>query len=459
MGNNIAMGFQGVQLGNPLDAYAKVMGIQHAQNQNQLAQYQMESARRADADQNRLRETLAGFTPDMKPEEQYNALVKTGNLDAARKLAESHAKVTKDNSDTAKNQREGEKAGMDMLKHKMEISRDFLSGIDPNAPTTPNTMMQWFKGALADPHIGPLMTKYGANETNLSDSIEQAIKTPGGMDKLVNGWRLGATEFAKLNKPHFAQADDNGTISQVQTPGMGGAPVVTPIATKVASPDAILRNQTDVSQGNRTDTVASTTTDNAGNVTHFNKFGQIINTVAGAGKPSGTFEKTAVLKKQQSQDINRAISELTDAAKPGGLIDTSTHSGVGALMDSGAAFVGKSSKGADSAAALAPIADLVLKMVPRFEGPQSDKDTASYKAAAGDLANPSIPTSRKQAAAKTILRLMNDRKAQFTTKDIVESGGDIRPEAPAGKTVVRTGTAPDGRRVVQYSDGSHEYAN
>lgn len=242
--NNLAMGYQGIQLPNPLDAYAKVMGIQHAQNQNQLAQYQMASAQRADADQNKLRETLAGFSPDMKFEDQYNMLIKTGNMDAARKFAESHAKVTKDQREGDKNLREGEKAQMDMVGKKLELSRDFLSGIDPNAPTTPNTMMQWFKGALADPHIGPLMAKYGANETNLLGSIEQAIKTPGGMDKLVNGWRLGATEFAKLNKPHFAQADDGGTISQVQTPGLGGAPIITPIANKVATPGELIRDET-----------------------------------------------------------------------------------------------------------------------------------------------------------------------------------------------------------------------
>lgn len=68
-------------------------------------------------------------------------------------------------------------------------------------------------------------------------------------------------------------------------------------------------------------------------------------------------------------------------------------------------------------AQLKPIADRVLKMVPRFEGPQSDKDTQSYRDAAGNLADPTIPAPVKKAAAKEILRLMQARKGQFVSPD------------------------------------------
>ena len=40
--------------------------------------------------------------------------------------------------------------------------------------------------------------------------------------------------------------------------------------------------------------------------------------------------------------------------------------------------------------------------VPRFEGPQSDRDTATYREAAGNLANPNIPVETRIAAFKTI---------------------------------------------------------
>ncbi len=143
-------------------------------------------------------------------------------------------------------------------------------------------------------------------------------------------------------------------------------------------------------------------------------------TVGGAavkGKPSAFAEKATAQKAQMGKDLNQAIFELKDAIKPGGLIDTSTGSGAGRLYDIGAGFVGKAPAGAIAAGQLEPIADLVLKMVPRFEGPQSDKDTQSYKAAAGQLANSSLPNEIRKAAAKEIIRLMEARKAQFGSAD------------------------------------------
>jgi hypothetical protein len=52
--------------------------------------------------------------------------------------------------------------------------------------------------------------------------------------------------------------------------------------------------------------------------------------------------------------------------------------------------------------------------VPRFEGPQSDKDTQSYREAAGQLADPTLPTAIRKEAGKTILRLYERRQGQFT---------------------------------------------
>jgi len=180
--------------------------------------------------------------------------------------------------------------------------------------------------------------------------------------------------------------------------------------------------------------VAFRETDAAGNVTLLNKFGEVITPTAPVkGKPSATFEKTTAQRKQLSIDLDRAIIELTDAAKPGGLIDQSTGSGAGRLIDVGAGFFGQATPGAIAAGKLAPIADMVLKMVPRFEGPQSDKDTKSYKEAAGQLADSSLPTDIRKEAGKEILRLMKARKGQFVTPEMaVEGAGGTAPAAAGG---------------------------
>lgn len=179
--------------------------------------------------------------------------------------------------------------------------------------------------------------------------------------------------------------------------------------------------------------VAFRETDAAGNVTLLNKFGEVITPTAPVrGKPSATFEKTTAQRKQLGLDLDRAIVELTNATKKGGLIDQSTGSGAGRLVDIGAGFIGQATPGAIAGGKLAPIADLVLKMVPRFEGPQSDKDTRSYKEAAGQLSDTALPNEVRKQAGLEILRLMKARKGQFVSAEMAADGVGAAPaSAPA----------------------------
>jgi hypothetical protein len=144
--------------------------------------------------------------------------------------------------------------------------------------------------------------------------------------------------------------------------------------------------------------------------------------VIGTGKPSAAQEKASLLKAQMGKDIDFAITELTSVTKDGGLIDQSTGSGAGRLADIGAGFFGQATEGAIAIGKLKPIQDLVLKMIPRFEGPQSDKDTQSYKEAAGQLADPTLPTKIRKEAGRTVLRLMQSRKSQFVSPELASEG-------------------------------------
>ena len=145
-------------------------------------------------------------------------------------------------------------------------------------------------------------------------------------------------------------------------------------------------------------------------------------------KPSIS-EQNAERKKQQTvRELDAAIVELERASADGGLIDKSTGSGAGAIRDAVGNFVGYATEGAQAVGALQPIYDMALKMVPRFEGPQSDKDTKSYQEASGQLANPKIPNATKKVAAREIVRLMKARRGQFVAKDAVGTEADV----PAG---------------------------
>lgn len=151
--------------------------------------------------------------------------------------------------------------------------------------------------------------------------------------------------------------------------------------------------------------------------------------VIGGARPSAIAEKTAAQKTQLGKDLGFAIKELEEITKDGGLIDQSTGSGAGRLVDIGAGFFGEATPGAIAIGKIAPVADLALKMVPRFEGPQSDKDTASYKQAAGQLADPTLPNAIRKEAGRTVLRLMQQRKDQFATSDMAAEGAGSTPAA------------------------------
>ena len=99
-------------------------------------------------------------------------------------------------------------------------------------------------------------------------------------------------------------------------------------------------------------------------------------------------------------------------------------------MDVGAQFIGKATPGDIATGKLQPIADMVLKMVPRFEGPQSNADVASYNQAAGQLANPNLPNQIRKEAGKVILRLMKDRKGQFGSAETENISPNQRQAAP-----------------------------
>ena len=209
--------------------------------------------------------------------------------------------------------------------------------------------------------------------------------------------------------------------SQLKSQGAGAGVVVGAKGTLVnpVTGEVIFRNT--ASEGGEKG-AGQILTDSAGNVTVLDKQGNVMRQLGNIGKPSATFEKTAALQKQTGKDLTLAITEIENAIKKGGTLDKSTASGAGRLLDAAGNFIGYATEGSIASASLKPIADLGLKMVPRFEGPQSDKDTASYKEAAGQLANESLPVATRRAAAETVVRLMKARKGQFVNDSMAAEG-------------------------------------
>jgi hypothetical protein len=144
---------------------------------------------------------------------------------------------------------------------------------------------------------------------------------------------------------------------------------------------------------------------------------------AGAETTARLEAEEAVKRRQDAERLETAIREVRNLTRPGGLLQQATGSGVGTGVDWTLGQIGVSTRASRAAAQLAPIAHMVLKMVPRFEGPQSENDRKSYEAAAGRLADSTRPNEDRLAAARVLIRIMEERRGQFTTNPIAPPGG------------------------------------
>jgi len=126
----------------------------------------------------------------------------------------------------------------------------------------------------------------------------------------------------------------------------------------------------------------------------------------------------------RTKDAQDALATIGMAEK---LINQATGSGIGSAIDAAAAFVGKSTPGAQAGAKLKALeGDLVAKM-PKMSGPQSDKDVLLYRQMAGQIGDPTVPNETKRAALETI-RQMQERYAGVQPEANAEA--QAAPTAP-----------------------------
>ena len=106
---------------------------------------------------------------------------------------------------------------------------------------------------------------------------------------------------------------------------------------------------------------------------------------------------------QSAEDLLTGVVRTSDGQVVKGNLPTG--SGIGSLVDRAASVFGMSPSGAAEADQLKTVAARLIAKVPRFEGPQSDKDVTLYKQAAGDAGNESLPRDRRLAAIKKMRQI------------------------------------------------------
>lgn len=427
--SNIALGARPVQIEyprqeSPMNQMAAIMQLQNAQQSNQLNRQKLDEYTRAREMESVRRNALAGI--DLNSPDSFNKVAQrlydVGDVEGAQKMLGARADLEYKQAQTGK-----EKAltGKADTESKVEKTKLFITQLPIIAQNpTDQAIEQWATTLVQNGIMSMEQATAG---------MQQMLALPPAQrsQKLM----MSALSAEKALEQHYIQQDLGDRKQIVAIPKYGDG------KSRVVQEDKVGLSQFEkgklglererLNRDTGSDNVAHVVTDNEGNVTMINRKGEVIGSkLMGAGKPSATFEKSSAQQKQLSNDRKLAISELEEITKEGGLIDKSTSSYLGKGVDIAARTFGTATPGDIAAGQLAPIADLVLKMVPRFEGPQSDKDTATYNRAAGQLADTTLPAKIRKEAGKEILRLMKARENQFGTPDMA-SGNVAAPKSAA----------------------------
>lgn len=215
----ISLGVQPLQVADPMARYSQLAGIQNAQNQNALAQYQLSAAQRADEQQNKL--YAAAQQPGFKL--NFESAIQYGAPGIAAFKAQEEAAAA--GLTRKKTQGEINKQEVELVDSKLKQSRSLLDTINPADPNAPAMYLKWHEANHADPVIGPMLAARGVTADQSRAQIDMAIaQGPQAFADLINKSKLGTEKFMELNKPTTTVIDQSGQKQMFQTPGLGGAP-------------------------------------------------------------------------------------------------------------------------------------------------------------------------------------------------------------------------------------------
>lgn len=215
---NISLAVKGPEFADPMALYGKLAAIQGAQSQNQLAQYQLATAQRAEARDVARTNALASAGTDEAS--IANALLKSGDI-------KGYSDFMKAGAERKTALLTQQKTQSELLDSSLKRARSFLDTIDPLDPDAPNQYIAWHEANHKDPLIGPVLTARGITAEQSRARINQAIQQgPQAFANLLNQSKLGTEEFIKQNAPKVTSQDLGGSSRMIQYPGLGGPATV-----------------------------------------------------------------------------------------------------------------------------------------------------------------------------------------------------------------------------------------
>lgn len=471
----IAMGVRGIELQDPLAQYGRVAAIQGAQQQNALAQLQMQQVQREQEATNALNRAMAEAYNPQTGEVDINRLrgsLATGGYgsrlpDIEKKLGEVKTqRLTQQKT-------QGEIAGQALTQSKIQgeildaalkRSRGFLENLDPDAPGAAEAYIAWHEANHRDPIIGKALEARGITAEQSRGRIMQLLNTPGGLARLINESKLGTEEFMKQNKPTTLVIDQSGQRQVIQHPGLGGALTTVGTYADVPLPPAVEDQKSRIGAASANRQTMNVNTQLPASEEAQKEFmkesRQTFSALKQAPVVLENIEAAKKLVPQAKGFMGAGGQSLAQAAsflnnRIGTKIDTQGVQAVEELRSR--LFLG------------------ILDNLKKLDSQPSQQQQEALQIALGNIGtDPEALPRVLDVFGDAIRRKVNlyneevkdaeNRGVKFPYNPQIKLPSQkVPPESqipgqPPAKTVVRTGTL-NGRRVVQYSDGSTSYAD
>lgn len=204
----ISLGVKGIELADPLAQYGRVAAIQQAQQQNALANMQMQEYNRAREEEQSIRNRLAGGA-SLEDAETRNFLL---GSKSGREILQRQADLQKASTEEAARRAK-------LMADTEAMYRNLSSQIGSKQDAA-----VFLQRMVNDPALkgSPI------SQIPLMDQVARIPDDPQGLDNWIKQFALGSTKWMTENKPvTFAQ--DTGAGGRLMSrPGLGGAATVVP---------------------------------------------------------------------------------------------------------------------------------------------------------------------------------------------------------------------------------------
>lgn len=424
---------------NQLARYGQMLQIQNAQLAGQQGQQAFQTQQEERARQNKLRDLLAGGA------DPYKAALQVGDLKNAGELAKAQSAVEKD-------KRESAKLDLEMVQKRMETAGNAFNFVRQN-PTIENAhaVLDYLGNNKIFTPEQVVQYKQGLTPENVAQQAEMAVRSVlSAKDQLgkVQQSNLGGTTQTAMVDPLTGQQRILSDVKHTQSPD------------NAATVAATLRGQNMVDARAR-ETLAQ------GKWQYDAERGGLVNMQTGefkpatqGGMPLGEKEKPltdsqskAALFGVRMQESDKILNELAGQGKTTSIPGARTGFGVGAAVNMASPANAQKLEQAKR--------DFINATLRRESGAvispsEFDNAEKQYFPQIGDSPAVIEQKARNRALATKGVMLEVPKAYQEKVKGL--GGEPAKPEAKTGKTITRTGTL-NGRKVVQYSDGTTEYAD